>query len=271
MVNRTMPDENMIPRNTMSRNLHRLHWTAALMLLSTAAIATAEPAESRQTFTSAAYGYSVTFPGDWKRIPDQDVQRGVALVHKNPAARNVVWEAAYQSPGGTIAFSYPYVVLQVTAYAGGREPSESQIKDTVKKMTGDRMREFAAHTGDATIDRAIANASIGDAQYDPANHILYQPLSMSAPGLGLIKGVIIGHFGRSAVAWVMCYDRAGHFDSSRPTFDQIAASFQFDKSAAFDPNQHSLNPFEIGAMDGIVVALVAGVLIHFIYRKRKRA
>jgi hypothetical protein len=38
-----------------------------------------------------------------------------------------------------------------------------------------------------------------------------QDLNMNLPGIGPIQGVVVHHFGRTAIVSVMCYDRKGHF------------------------------------------------------------
>ena len=227
-----------------------------------------------QTFTSSQYGYSVDFPADWKRVPDADVKRGEDVVHKSPAARNVIWEAVYQAPGGANSFTYPYVILQVVPYQG-RQPRDAELEDLVKPMTGNNFKKMTPSTGNQAVDQALANTSVGTAQYDSANRCIYQTIDTDVPGVAKFKGLTVGHFGRNAMVSVMYYDRAQAMEKVRPTFDRIVSSFQYDSASAYDPSKGSMFGSVLGGaangavIGGLVAVLCAGALALF--RRRKSA
>jgi len=241
----------------------------SVVLIMSARIARGDDAS--QTFSSPANGYSITFPAGWKRVPEEDVQKMVVLVHKSPSAQNLSWEAVYQAPDGATSFSYPYVILQVASY-GGREIDNAGIQSAVTAMTGSHFKPVMPHTGNEAMDLALSNASVGVAQYDAGNHVVYQPINLDVPGVGNVKGLIISHFGRSALVSVMCYDRVDDFAKSRPTFDQIAGSFQFDGAAAFVPHSAFWEKVGGGAMRGAVFGGLIGAIVGGImWLKRRKA
>jgi hypothetical protein len=226
-------------------------------------------ADALQTFSSPANGYSVSFPGGWKRLPDEDVEKMVAVVHKSPSAQNLRWEAIYQSGEASISLNYPYVILQVASYGGG-QIDDAGIQSAVKAMTGNNFKSVTPHTGNEAMDAALSSASFGVAQYDAGNHVVYQPISMNIPAVGDVKGMIISHFGRNAVVSVMCYDRINDFAKTRPTFDQIAGSFQFDSTATFVPHYAFLQNVGAGAIRGALVGGLVGAIVGGIMWLKRR-
>lgn len=238
-------------------------------------VAAAASTQATQTYTSTQYGYSVDFPADWKRIPDADVKKGESLVHASAPNSTVVWEAAFQAPGGIRSFHYPYVILQVMPYGNGRQLRDSEIEQAVGQMTGNNFKKATGSTGNKIVDNAISSASVGTAQYDSTNRVFYQTINMSGgPGVGQIKGLTVGHFGRSALVSVMSYDLAGKIDASKPTFTRIDSSFHFDKDSAYDPSKSSIISGAMsGAARGAIIGGICGVLVWIVLRlvRRKNA
>ena len=211
-----------------------------------------------QAFTSPGNGYTVRFPADWKRVPDEDVRTASASLAKIPNAQNVSWEAVYQAPKAAASFRYPYVILQVTSYGGG-QIDDAGVEAAVKAM-GDIKK--IPRTGDESVDKVLASPdAFKTPQYDATNHVVYQPIEMNVAGVGPVSGLAVGHFGRNAMVMVMCYDRAADFEKSRPTFNQIAASFQFDPSATFQPHNAFLSGVGKGAINGAVIGALGGALV----------
>lgn len=232
-------------------------------------------AQATQTFTSSQYGYSVDFPADWKRIPDADVKKAESMIHARSPSSSITWEAVYQEPGGTHSFQYPYVILQVLPYTNGRQLRDTEIEQTVNQMTGNNVRKIAGTTGNKAIDDALQGASFGSAQYDSSNRVVYQTIDMSAPGVGSVKGLTVGHFGRNAMVSVMCYDLSGSIDGSKPTLNRISASFRFDKDSAYDPSQAGLFSIAFsgaarGALIGGLVGVVCAAFVVLFRRKKAR-
>lgn len=252
----------LVRMGNLSRCLHVI--APVLLGLMLAGFVKAQGApQSTQTYTSSEHGFSIDFPADWKRVPEADVKKGENTVHaSNSSASSVIWEAVFQAPGGSHSFAYPYVILQIVPYSVGRQLRESEMEQTVKQMAGENVKKFAGTTGNKAIDDALSGANFGNAQYDSANHVVYQSIDMNAPGVGMIKGLTVSHFGRNALVSVMCYDTADHVDSSRATFNRINASYRFDANSAYDPSQSSVfGNLSGGAARGAIIGAVIGVLV----------
>lgn len=232
--------------------------------------------QATQTFTSSQYGYSVDLPADWKRIPDSDVKRGESMIHARSPNSSLVWEAAYQAPGGDHSFQYPYVILQVVPYNAGRQLRDSEIEQAVNQMAGSNVKKFAGMTGNKAVDDALSGANFGAAQYDSSNRVVYQTIDMSAPGVGAVRGLTVGHFGRDAMVSVMCYDVSGRIDRSKPAFNRINSSFRFDADSAYDPSKSSVLSSALsgagrGALFGCLGGAAVGAIALLMRRNKKTA
>ncbi|MDB5332150.1 MAG: hypothetical protein JWP03_3301 [Phycisphaerales bacterium] len=236
------------------------------MGLATRSVA-AQRAAAGETFHSTTYGYSVTLPAGWYRVPDSQLQRGIAVLHsQSTATQNLQWEAAYQANAGE-PFTTPYVILQVMPYPNGRQPTEAQMEDAVKQLTGNNYQKYLGQSGNTALRQALSNASVGTAQYDPATRTVYQTMGITGKS-GRIKAVIVGHFGKDAMVGVMSYEGEANFADRQADFDQLNASFKFDPATDYDS---SLNPnIKLIGAAAIGVLAVVGMIVIVVVSRRPR-
>lgn len=210
-----------------------------------------------QTFYSVDYHYSVQTPANWHQLTHDTVDRAVGFLRRKPATQNLTWEAAFQ-PAPMDMLMYPYVILQVAPYSTDRQPSESEMQEAVKAMSGNNFKKISGSTGNAVLDRYIAGANLTTTQYDVTNHVVYQTMMMPV-GMGRqIKGLVVSHFGRRAIVSVMCYADVHEFPEDQKQFDQIISSFKFDPSDAL---QKGINTNWILVAVAIGAAIVVGIII----------
>ena len=67
----------------------------------------------------------------------------------------------------------------------------------------------------------------------------------------------------------MCYDRKDHFPASRETFNQIASSFKFDASGAYQPEVGltGRRAVLLGALALLAAAMVVIVVVIAVRRR----
>lgn len=205
----------------------------------------------------SANGFSLTIPDGWVQIPQAEIQTMTSrLLAKGN--NNVTQDSGFQ-PKGTEWFTYPYVLTQVIHYPIDRAPNEREMRQIVQQISGGAANiQNQALSPEAK--QLLKNAQAGTPTFDAKKRSFVMPMTLSVPGIGQVKGIAVGHFGKSDLVQVCCYDQAANYANQEANFAKILDSFKFDAAAEYPNSIFGSNPLgAIGAI-GIVVLIVAWVV-----------
>jgi hypothetical protein len=206
---------------------------------------------TRSTFHSASGGYSISLPDGWVQIPDDKVQKVFAAVYSSPHSSSCRWDAAFQRQGYPDGFNYPYVIVSVFPYAGGRESDNAEIAALLKEISGTDIDKAAQSEGNPQVANLLSNGSVGQAQWDDNEKTVRLPLQMKVASAVTVKAIMTGRFGRRALICVVCYATDADFGVRRATFRQISDSFQFDPGSKYDDGVNALTSQTARLSNGI--------------------
>jgi hypothetical protein len=201
-------------------------------------------------------GFSLTVPDGWTEIPHAEIESMAAkLLRQN---NNLVHDAGFQ-PAGQPWFMYPYALTQVIHYPTTRPPNEREMRQIVDQIAGS-----AANVQQSAVSpeakQLLKNIQTSAPTFDAKKRTFVMPVSMNVPGIGQIRGVAVGHFGKSDLVQVCCYDQATNYAKQEANFAKILDSFKFDASAEYPNSVFSSNPLGMIGAIGIVVLIVAWVI-----------
>jgi hypothetical protein len=231
---------------------------------------------------SQTYGYSVTVPAEWKRIPQDVVDSLVAKLQNPNAAHRMIYDAGFQPSANQTWFQYPYVLVQVIPYAdfgGAQQLNEDQFPEVVKAMTGANVTKAADQQLSPEAKTLMSGVSVGQADLDTAHRRYQLPLTLTVAGIGAVHGQLTGYFGRECLVQVMFYSKVADGDQFASAGQSIADSFTFDPDKAYSqaealahPTNHSLFA-GVGnsTLAGIVVGVAGGLIGMLIFLLRKPA
>jgi hypothetical protein len=219
------------------------------------AVMGAAGAVAAMAYEDAANGFSITPPEGWEKVPDSALQQLADKVFKDN--NHPQWVVAFQKPAKTLA--YPYIIVQLTPYTGGKIPGEADLENMVNKMTKVPVRKLKEKMSDAA-GKALGDASLGDAVYDSENHSFVLRFTMDVAGVGKIRAVSYGFFvQRGTIVSANCYSRDDEAGLYEAEFAKCAGSFRFYPGFEYHPPEdHTvLRSAVIGGLVGGVAALVA--------------
>lgn len=209
-----------------------------------------------ETYTSPRNGYSVELPEAWIRIPDDQLQ-----AEAPPASDNVEWEAAYQLPLQSGWFVYPYMILQYSPYQGAQVSERGMVK-YLNTIAGTNPRRIK----DGNFSQELRNQTPDNREpiFDLTHRRFAWQIEKEIFGVPL-RGVMVGHFGRFGVTYILFYVKEQDWPAYQGTVDDLVKSLRFDDEHAWDekylfPGRGIPAPQNAPPGPGILVAQCVGVL-----------
>jgi hypothetical protein len=199
---------------------------------------------------NSGYGFSFDIPEDWVQIPQAEVEATAAKLSIGGGTSNLIVLSAFQ-PEGEKWFQYPYVMVQLVRYPEARPPTEAEMRSMVKAFSQVNVSKTLKGPGVTPQMRNIAkSATISEGDFDPFSKKYTIPVEIRAPGIGKVRGKIVGHFGKRHLIQICCYDRDDTFVGSEVQFATILDSFKWD--------EHSDIPESKVGGGGMIIAMAAG-------------
>ena len=213
----------------------------------------AAPCAAGMVRHNSGYGFSFDIPEDWVQIPQAEVEATAAKLSMTGASSNLMVLSAFQ-PEGEKWFAYPYVMVQLVRYPEARPPTEAEMRSMVKAFSQVNVSKTLKGPGVTPQMRNIARtATISAGDFDPFSKKYTIPVEIRAPGIGKVRGKIVGHFGKRHLIQMCCYDREDTFVGSEVQFATILDSFRWD--------EHSDIPESKVGGRGTIIAMGAGAAV----------
>ncbi len=204
-------------------------------------------------FRSPSYGYSLTLPGGWTRIPVADVRNAWERALPDDLRAICEWVAAFQQEDEARVFVYPYVIVQAHPYAKlGMDDtvSRTQFSQIVRRATG--IDVFAvAEEGVSEESPAIAEGwAVTQAQVNKQDMLYSMRLEGHVTNAGTVAISLVGRAGHKALIQVAFYDRKSAWSQSRIERQLILDSFTFDREFAYQTNRPGRQGAPTGSQSG---------------------
>lgn len=204
--------------------------------------ASAAPPATAQTsdvdFHSDRYGYSLELPEGWVAVPDDVLKMATDAMVSPRAPNKLTIDAAFQRAAAPHWLAYPYVMVQVVPYAhfgsSGQLP-ESHFATVTSTITGLDMDKVMDEALTPEARQWVDGIQMGKPALDMARRRFVYSIDMDVQGVGPVRGLMAGHFGKEALVQVMFYATPDQWDSAAAERDQTIESFAFDPATAYDP------------------------------------
>ena len=252
---------------------------ATLVFLGSVLHATVVAAEE---FYSISYGYYLDLPAGWVEIPKDVLQEWRASVLKQNAKTNIIYDAAFQLASSDRWFEYPYVLVQPLPYATfgvHRQINEDEFSRYAQMMTGLDVDELLDEKLSSDARQLLGNLEFERPQLDVAHRRYLWPIRMDVQGVGPIRGLVVGYFGRDSVVQVAFYSRRSDWDRHADVRRTIVESFRFEPDKAYSVEVAAANPtpssiwqrvLEKGLVGGITGGIIAAIIAGIAAMKRKK-
>lgn len=223
-------------------------------------------------FHSDSYGYRIELPHDWVEIPQDVVQAALALVQKPNSTVSIIYDAGFQLDSGGQWFEYPYVLVQPLPYSEYglyRQINEDEFPKFVRMITGMDVGKLVGEELSSLGRQIVANLGAGQPQLDVADRRFLWTMNMDVQGVGPIRALTVGYFGRDSIVQVVFYSLRDDWDRYADVRATIVDSFRFDLAKAYSVQVAASNPSPPSiwsrAMGKAITGGIAGGIIALIF------
>jgi hypothetical protein len=210
-----------------------------------AALTACASAALGEPFHTERWGYQIEVPRGWKRIADADLQAMVAAA-QNPGARTpLIFDAAFEPVGHRQPFEYPYVIVQVLPYSAvglNRQINEDEFGNAIKGITGVNLDDRMKKQLSTQAQSLVSNPTIGQVVLERTNRRFWYTNEVSVAGIGRVRGMITGHFGRGSIVQVCYYAPAAQWDRHLDPAHEVGDSLKFDPAQAYSVEAAKAHP-----------------------------
>jgi hypothetical protein len=240
------------------------------------------PAVLAAPFRAERWGYQIEVPKGWKRIADADLQAMVAAA-QNPGARpSMIFDAAFEPVGHRQPFEYPYVIVQVLPYSSvglNRQINEDEFDNAIKGLTGVDLNDRMKQQLSAQAQSLASHPSIGQVVLERTKRRFWFTNELSVAGVGRVRGMVTGHFGRGSIVQVCFYAPAAQWDRHLDLAHEVGDSLRFDPGQVYSAEAaraHRSRGFDWGRVGsksifGAIVGGAIGIVRYLGARGRKSA
>jgi hypothetical protein len=252
---------------------------AGLLLLA-GSLFTWAPEALAELFHAGRFGYQFEVPKGWKRIADADLQAMVAAA-QNPGARTpMIFDAAFEPVGHRQPFEYPYVIVQVLPYSGvglNRQINEDEFANAIKGLTGVNLADRMKKQLSSQAQSVVSDPSLGEVVLERTKRRFWFTTELNVVGVGRVRGMITGHFGRQSLVQVCYYAPAAQWNNHLDLAHEVGDSLRFDPAQAYSvaaAEAHPSGGFDWGrvaskSVFGAVVGAAIGAVRYLGSRGRK--
>lgn len=201
-------------------------------------------------YHSERHGYSLTLPIGWERIPDNAVQQKLTNMRLQgiDTSSTSSWDAAFQPKNAVHWSGYPYVIVNVIPYTRmglSRQINEDEFDDLINVLTRGNLASVLEQAWDEALGEKMSLDGDGkdsvNVTVDRSGHRYKIETISNVQGVGRVRSILFANLGREAHVQVQIYARDDQWSEFTSICGQIAASFRFDTSKAYDVNLASRN------------------------------
>lgn len=216
---------------------------------------------AQERYTNSSFHYSLTIPEGWQEIPRNVVEEMVARAEQRAKVELPLYQAAFQRQGDK-PFTYPYVLIQnhqaddetLADFARGVEQGQQEATKALESSPLFRGAQFDTVDVDKKRNRIIVQSTF------------------QTPGGSQIRALIGFFLGQEGLVQVNCYSLIADYQEQLPAFRKLLDSLEFEPGHGFDASAVGAAGRRGLIRNGIVLAVVIGLLVGCweIYRKKMR-
>ena len=227
------------------------------------------------TFSGHLHGYRIDLPDGWIEIPYEVIRETFANAAVPGSSVKLEFDAGFQLETEERWLAYPYVVVQVMRYQAfgmTSQPRDEDLPMIVGSMTGIDVNQVLRDTVSQETNGLIGDFTFTQPVLEPARRRYLWDTKMDVQGVGPVRGLMIGHFGRDAIVQVMFYATPDDWDAHAADRQAIIDSFRFTESKAYD---ESLAAQSLAGKRGFswvspISGAVAGIVVGFLIWLKRR-
>lgn len=228
-----------------------------------ASLLAAARAGAQTAYTDSQRHWSCTLPKGWSRMPQAQVdfsnrQMQRAMGRSAFSTNYIVGfiEGEMQTPGS------PYVLVQQTVM-----PMEGQSYDDIEEGLAGVKNGVEQASG--AMKGIASGLKAGVPRVDRERNRMYLSTEITVIGIGKMKGLSIGFFGKEGFIQLNCFAGVDDFDAAIPTFEALADSFAYDEGYVFVPGSSKWSRIGLMAAVGAAIGGLSGLGKYLKNRKAK--
>ena len=224
-----------------------------------------------ETYHSDTWGYSLELPPDWVQIPDSVLQLWTEMLLSDSAAGRIAYDVAFQPESARDWFAYPYVLVRVVTYASlglADQLHEDDFPRCVRGITETDYAKAAEETLSEQTLSALRELAASEAHLDRERRRYWYSTFFTIEGVGEVKELCVGYFGREAIVQVAFYARRDEWERCAAHRLSILDSFRFDPDKACSEAYAAAHPgwaHRSPALRSILIATAFGACICVAY------
>lgn len=215
-----------------------------------------------QHINSSTYGYSLSMPGDWARIPPEEFNAVVREFFPQQVRDLIHYEFGFLHSTSDGLLLPPYCLVGVQEYKSGGiqgQPSVARLKRIVSDSFGVRgFKKTLDAAGDILTADMLPNEEDVIAVFDEESLTCQVVLTMQNPNIGPLTVHSVMFFGKNCFVTANLYYEEGKSGTAIRDVQQVRESYQFTDAARYDPTIPSTSPI-LSLIDKAVPAIVFGV------------
>ncbi len=248
----------------MSIHTIRPHRSPLLVLgIAVLGWAAAAPRCSGEQFHGRNYGYHITLPHDWVTVPKDVLDDVFAQLRNQATPSTTIYDAAFQLASAAQWFEYPYVLVQPLPYSKfglNRQLNEDEFPRYISMITGVDVTKIVDESFAPDIRGLLQNTTLGQPQLDTSNRRYLLTINMDVAGIGPVRGLMVGYFGRDSIVQIMFYSRRAEWDQHATVASLIMDSFRFDPEKAYSVQTAIANPTPPSLWSRVAAKGIAGAI-----------
>jgi hypothetical protein len=217
-----------------------------------------------EAYHSQQFGYTTTVPAGWKKIPDDLVQKAMATLYRADAKNVPTVDAAFEPAEHKNWFDYPYVMCSCTLYSKvGQQGqiNEDQFAEFTRQMTGTNAKKTIDSQMNNDAKKLLDDLTMGQPELDAPNRRFMLSTTLQVPGVGPVRNVTYGYFGRYSLVEVSFCVEEKNWVATAGSAQQFFDSFRFDPDTAYSVAEAAQHPASRSIWSGVgQSAVVGGVL-----------
>lgn len=176
------------------------------------------------------------------------------MTHVNHGAR-LIYDAAFQLDSTDYWFEYPYVLVQWMPYAKyglQKQLNEDEFPQFVRMMSGLDMVKLVDKTVSSGGARLLNDVEMGQAELDAANRRFRWTWHLDLQGIGPIRALAVGYFGRQSIVRLVFYSRStewDHHSDAAPRCYRRTATVGRPGAAPPGPSRHPQRLCSLGSSE----------------------
>ncbi len=204
-----------------------------------------EPTNGTIPYHNPEFGYTIETPSDWVEIPQHVLREASDSVFSDSSHVAFTTMVGFQPATHEYWLEYPYVLFYTMPYKDfgiNRQINESEFAEIAAAITGVDIHQVSESNLKQGAIETSDQLSINQPQLDVSNRRLFVTMEMTVEGIGDLRSLTVGYFGRESMVQVMFYALKSEWDQHTTIRQSIYESFSYNADKAYNPQLATIKP-----------------------------